>query len=72
MEELIKYNSKIKVHDPKALNNARKIFGNKIEYCEDNLEAVRDADALILVTEVYNALSKQIQRKMLLNLLKLI
>lgn len=51
INELIKDNSKVKVHDPKALDNARKIFGDKIVYCEDNLEAVKDADALILITE---------------------
>jgi len=51
INELIKSNSNIKVHDPKAMDNAKKIFGDKIIYCDNELEAVKNADALILVTD---------------------
>jgi UDPglucose 6-dehydrogenase len=51
INELIKSNSNIKVHDPKAMDNAKKIFGDKIIYCDSELEAVKNADALILVTD---------------------
>jgi UDPglucose 6-dehydrogenase len=48
---LIKNNAKVKVHDPKAIENTKKIFGEKIEYCNSELAAIKDADALILVTD---------------------
>jgi UDPglucose 6-dehydrogenase len=51
INELIKSNSNIKVHDPKAMDNAKNIFGDKIIYCDNELEAVKNADALILVTD---------------------
>lgn len=51
INELIQNNSNIKVHDPKAMDNARKIFGDKIIYCDSELETVKNADALILVTD---------------------
>lgn len=51
INELIKNNANIKAHDPKAMDNARKIFGDKITYCETELDAVAGADALILVTD---------------------
>jgi len=41
----------ITVYDSKALSNARKIFGDKIEYAEKAEEALRYADACVIVTE---------------------
>jgi UDPglucose 6-dehydrogenase len=38
-------------HDPAAMENARKVYGSRITFAEDAYEAVRDADALALVTE---------------------
>ncbi len=51
INELLENNSSIKVHDPKAIDNAKKIFGDKIIYCDNALDAVKNADALILVTD---------------------
>lgn len=51
IKDLIKNNSVIKVHDPKAMDNAKKIFGEKLIYCDTALETVKNADALILVTD---------------------
>lgn len=51
INELVKNNSIIKVHDPKSMDNAKKIFGDKIVYCDSELDAVQDADALILITD---------------------
>jgi len=43
---------KIKAYDPVAVKNAKKELGlKKIEYCRSALEAVRNADILVLVTE---------------------
>ncbi len=51
INELLKHKAKVKATDPEALKEAKKIFGSKIEYCEDNYAALQDADGLIVVTE---------------------
>jgi UDPglucose 6-dehydrogenase len=39
------------VHDPEAMPNVKKIFGDQIEYCERPYTALQDADALFISTE---------------------
>jgi UDPglucose 6-dehydrogenase len=51
IEELLRRKAEIAVYDPTAMKNARKIFGNKLEYCKSALECIRDADCAIVVTE---------------------
>jgi UDPglucose 6-dehydrogenase len=41
----------ISVYDSKAVGNAKKIFGNKVAYTEKADEALRGADACVIVTE---------------------
>lgn len=41
----------IKVHDPEAMENARKVMADTIIYCESPYEAVEDADCLFIATE---------------------
>jgi UDPglucose 6-dehydrogenase len=41
----------IQTYDPEAMENVKGIFGDKISYCNDEYEALNDADALIIVTE---------------------
>lgn len=41
----------VQVHDPVAMENARRIYGNRIRYCELPEEAATDADALVILTE---------------------
>jgi len=48
---LLRGGAKIYAYDPKALDNARKIFEDKIVYAEKAEEALRDADVCIIVTE---------------------
>ncbi|MBM4168005.1 MAG: UDP-glucose/GDP-mannose dehydrogenase family protein [Ignavibacteria bacterium] len=43
--------AKIRAHDPVAIREARKVFGDSVLYCENNYDALADADALIVVTE---------------------
>jgi len=43
--------AKIKAYDPVAMEEAKRILGDKIEYAEDKYDAVLEADALIVVTE---------------------
>lgn len=49
--ELLKAGAKIKAFDPKAMDEAKKIFGNDIYYAKSDYDALEDADAMILVTE---------------------
>ena len=51
IHELLKMGAKIKVFDPKAFDNAKQIFENKIEYCKNSYETAKDADCLLLLTE---------------------
>jgi len=51
INSLLKEKCKIYAYDPKATENAKKIFGNKINYCESVDECLNDADACIIVTD---------------------
>ncbi len=51
IEELLKAGAKCQVHDPEALENARKYFGDRVTYHKTNYEALKDADALLILTE---------------------
>ncbi len=48
---LLEHGAKVKAYDPVAIENAKKIFGEKIEYTQDQYEALIDSDGLLLVTE---------------------
>ena len=48
---LLKRGAHVRTHDPKAIDNTRKIIGDKIEYVNNPLECIKDADVAILVTE---------------------
>jgi UDPglucose 6-dehydrogenase len=49
--DLLAENVKIRVHDPKAMANTQKIFGDRIEYCNNMYDTLKNADALCVVTE---------------------
>jgi len=51
VDTLISRGALIKAYDPKAMNEARRILGDKISYVSGNYEALEGADALILATE---------------------
>ncbi|MBC8204784.1 UDP-glucose/GDP-mannose dehydrogenase family protein [bacterium] len=48
---LLEKGAEIKAYDPKSLENAKSIFRDRITYVEDQYEVLKDADALILITE---------------------
>lgn len=46
--------AKVKAYDPKAVKEAKECYlkeNDKVEYCDSKYEALKDADALILITE---------------------
>ncbi len=51
IEELTKRGAKIQAYDPQAHKEARKLFGERIEYFEDSYDALTKADALLVLTE---------------------
>jgi UDPglucose 6-dehydrogenase len=51
IESLLKEGAKVRVHDPAAMQNAKKVFGSRVHYCESSFDALKDADALAVVTE---------------------
>ena len=51
IERLTAAGATIQAYDPKAMDEAKGIIGNKIQYAQNSYEAVLNADALILVTE---------------------
>ncbi|MGB4959126.1 MAG: UDP-glucose/GDP-mannose dehydrogenase family protein, partial [Saprospiraceae bacterium] len=51
IQMLLEHGAAIKVFDPEAMDNVREIFGNKVQFCENEYEAVTDVDALAIVTE---------------------
>lgn len=51
VERLLEAGADVRVHDPVALREARKIFGDRVSYSTNEYEMLRDADALAIVTE---------------------
>jgi UDPglucose 6-dehydrogenase len=51
IEELLAAGASIRAHDPEAIENTRKIFGDRITYCPINYDALPGADALLILTE---------------------
>ncbi len=51
INELIRHGAIIKAYDPQAMDYAKNIFINSIEYAESAYDAIDDADALVLLTE---------------------
>ena len=54
VQELIQRNAVITAYDPKAMDNARLILGDKISYASDMYEVMKDADVLAILTEWSN------------------
>ncbi|ARS36352.1 UDP-glucose dehydrogenase family protein [Pontibacter actiniarum] len=51
IRKLLEQGAKVRAYDPVAMEEARHILGDTIEYGKDEYEALIDADALLLVTE---------------------
>ncbi len=51
VQELIQRNAQLTAFDPKAMDNARLILGDKISYAPDIYEVMKDADVLAILTE---------------------
>ncbi len=51
IQELLNEGALVKVHDPEAMENIKKIFGDEIQYGENQYDILQCADALLIATE---------------------
>jgi len=51
IDSLLAEGATVSAHDPEAADNARERYGDKIEIVEQHYDALKGADALVLVTE---------------------
>jgi UDPglucose 6-dehydrogenase len=51
IEALLAAGATVQAHDPVSIDVARRIFGERIVYCDAPYDVLRDADALLIVTE---------------------
>lgn len=51
ISEFLADNANISVFDPEAMKNTRNVFGDRLTYCNDQYECLKDSDALVIATE---------------------
>ncbi len=51
IDHLLSRGAKLCVHDPEAMENARAMYGDRLQYAELPMQALENADALAVVTE---------------------
>jgi len=51
VQRLLAAGASVTVHDPRALQTARAVLGEKVTYCCNAYDALRNADALVICTE---------------------
>lgn len=51
IQSLLRKHAKVKAYDPKAMENARKIFGDMITLCDSREGCLSDADLIMIITE---------------------
>jgi UDPglucose 6-dehydrogenase len=66
---LLDAGAKINVFDPEAMDNVKKIYGDRIQYAQDQYEALINADALAIATEwsLFRTPSFQVMKELLHN-----
>ncbi|MBQ7341820.1 MAG: UDP-glucose/GDP-mannose dehydrogenase family protein [Alistipes sp.] len=51
IEKMLEAGCEVCVYDPAAMDEARRLLGDRVTYCKDMYEAVEGADAMMLLTE---------------------
>jgi len=51
IDDLLSMGARVKVYDPEAMDYARRLIGERVEYCPSSYSALEGADSLVLVTE---------------------
>ena len=67
VEYLLSHGAAVRAYDPEAAPTARRIFGDRVTFCDKSYEALDRADALVIVTE-WNEFREPDFRKMIQHL----
>lgn len=51
IKKMLNLGATISAYDPEAIKTTKAVIGNKIKYSNSGFEAIKDADALIIITE---------------------
>ena len=51
IDALLEAGATITAYDPEAMENVKVLYGDKISFVENEYDALKDADALIIATE---------------------
>jgi UDPglucose 6-dehydrogenase len=51
IDELLKAGAKVRAYDPEAIENVKRIYGEKVYFATDEYDALTGADFLVVVTE---------------------
>jgi UDPglucose 6-dehydrogenase len=51
IESILEKGGAVAAYDPEAMDEAKRIFGTRIQLCPNNYSCLEGADALLLVTE---------------------
>ena len=51
IDGLLEAGASVRAYDPKAMDVARRVYGDRIHFCKRSYEAVEGADALVVATE---------------------
>ncbi|MBK9150447.1 MAG: UDP-glucose/GDP-mannose dehydrogenase family protein [Saprospiraceae bacterium] len=51
ISRLLQKGAIIKAYDPEAMENVKELFGDRIEYCRNEYDAITGVDALAIITE---------------------
>lgn len=51
INRLLKAGARVRAHDPVAIVEAQKIFGNRVAFSDDAYDTIQGADGLVVVTE---------------------
>lgn len=51
IKQLLKHKVNIRVYDPVAMKNTKHLFEDQLSFCETSYECLKDADALLILTE---------------------
>ncbi len=67
IQKLVERGASVIAHDPQAMNNAKEIFGDSIEYADNEYKVMNDADAIVILTEwnQYRSLDLEMATKLM-------
>jgi UDPglucose 6-dehydrogenase len=51
IEELLKEGVEVSAFDPEAMDNVKKVFGDRITFCDNQYDVLQNTDALMIATE---------------------